>query len=118
MIEAQNQPDLDKVFEALANKHRREIIHSLSLQPHSISQLAEMRQLSLPAIHKHIKLLENAGMVQRKKIGRTNFLALKRTSLRSLQEWVMQYHAYWGDDAETLENYARFLSANQTNQQD
>ena len=101
--------DLDDVFEALANKHRREIIYALSLQPHAISQLAAMRGLSLPAIHKHIKVLEKAGMITRKKIGRTNYLALKRESLRCLQDWLMQYHAYWGGDQETLGNYAQYL---------
>jgi len=85
---------LDKVFEALANKHRREIVYLLGLQPYSISQLAYMRHLSLPAIHKHIKLLENAGLIIRKKTGQTNFLTLNRQSLRELQDWLMQYHPY------------------------
>jgi len=102
---------LDRVFEALANKHRREIIYVLGLQPASISQLAEMRGLSLPAIHKHIKALENAEMITRKKMGRTNFLTLNRESLRGLQDWLMQFHTYWGSDKETLENYARYLGA-------
>ena len=102
--------DLDNVFEALANKHRREIIYVLSLQPYSISRLASMRSLSLPAIHKHIKVLENADMIIRKKIGRTNFLTLNRKSLRGLQDWVMQYHTYWGSEEETLENYAQYLA--------
>ena len=110
MTDATNSQDLDKVFEALANKHRREIIYALSLQPCSLSQLASMRSLSLPAMHKHIKVLENADMIIRKKIGRTNFVALNRKSLRGLQDWLMQYHTYWGSDEETLENYARYLS--------
>ena len=101
--------DLDIVFEALANKHRREIIYILSLQPCSISNLATMRSLSLAAIHKHIKLLEKADLILRKKIGRTNFLALNRESLRGLQDWLMQYHTYWGSNEETLENYAHYL---------
>ena len=84
------------MFEALANAHRREIIYVLGLQPYSIHHLAKMRSLSLPAIHKHIKILESAGMVKRRKIGRTNFLTLDRESLRSLQDWLGQYHAYWG----------------------
>jgi DNA-binding transcriptional ArsR family regulator len=109
MIENHPPPELDSIFEALANKHRREIVHALSLQPHAISQLADMRGLSLPAIHRHIKVLESAKMVLRKKVGRTNFLALNRTSLLALQEWVIQYHAYWGSDDETLENYAQYL---------
>lgn len=101
--------NLDKVFEALASKHRREMIYALGLQPHSISQLASMRQLSLPAIHKHIKLLENAGLINRKKIGQTNVLTLNRQSLRGLQDWLSQYHTYWGSDEETLENYTQYL---------
>ncbi len=109
MTETHILQDLDKVFEALASKHRREIIYALGLQPHSISQLASMRDLSLPAIHKHIKILEEASVIVRKKIGRTHFLTLNRRSLRGLQEWLMQYHAYWGSDEETLENYAKYL---------
>ena len=109
MTNIQNPQDLDNVFEALANKHRREIIYVLSLQPSSISKLASMRNLSLPAIHKHIKILEKGGMVIRKKIGQTNILTLNRESLRGLQEWVMQYHTYWGSDEATLENYAQYL---------
>ncbi len=90
MVKNDTPQDLDIIFEALANKHRREIIYVLSLQPCSISRLASMRGLSLPAIHKHIKVLEKADMIIRKKIGRTNFLALNRDSLRGLQEWVTQ----------------------------
>ena len=83
--------DLDKIFEALGNQHRREIIYALSLQPHSISQLAKMRKLSLPAIHKHIKILENADLIKNKKSGRTHFLTINRRALQTLQEWLMQY---------------------------
>jgi DNA-binding transcriptional ArsR family regulator len=102
--------DLDGVFEAFANAHRREIIYLLGLQPYAIHQLAEIRGLSLPAIHKHVKLLESAGIVTRRKIGRTNFLTLDRSALRALQDWLGQFHAYWGTEEETLENYERFLS--------
>ena len=114
MTNIHNPQDLDNIFEALAHKHRREIIYTLSLQPCSINQLAAMQGLSLPAIHKHIKVLENAGMIIRKKIGRTNFLTLNRDSLRALQDWVMQYHPYWGSNEETLENYAQYLGTEKT----
>ena len=106
--------DLDKVFDALANEHRREIIYALGLRPCSISELASRRGLSLPAIHRHITTLEDADMVARKKIGRTNFLALNRAPLRGLQDWVQQFHPYWGSDKETLENYTNYLSKQQT----
>jgi DNA-binding transcriptional ArsR family regulator len=104
-----NPKDLDNIFEALGNQHRREIIYALSLQPYSISQVAHMRNLSLPAIHKHIKILENAGLIINKKNGRTHFLTINRQALRGLQEWLMQYQPYWGNDKETLENYEEYL---------
>ena len=102
--------DLNSVFNALANKHRREVIHSLAIQPRSISELASLRNLSLPAIHKHIRVLEEAAMVKRRKVGRTNFLALDRAPLRLLQTWVEQFHPYWGTEAESLETYLAYLN--------
>lgn len=107
---------LDRLFAALANRHRREMVQLLSLQPYSISRLADLRGLSLPAMNKHVRVLAEAGAVQRRKFGRTTFLALDRTSLLSLQRWLAQYHAYWGSDRETLENYETFLTAERTNE--
>ena len=101
--------DLSRVFDALANEHRREIMRLLALQPRSISQLAELRGLSLPAIHKHVRSLEEAAMVSRRKLGRTNFLALEREPLIRLQAWTGQFNPWWGTEGETLENYVDAL---------
>ena len=109
MNEKKKAQQLDLIFDALANEHRRTIIYSLSLQPSSISQLAANHGLSLPAIHKHIKLLENAKIVKRQKSGRVNFLTLNRASLRGIQDWLLQFHAYWDSGSETLENYAHTI---------
>ena len=100
---------LDSVLEALANPHRREIVYVLGLQPCAVSQLARMRGLSLPAIHKHIKVLENAGLVSRRKTGRTTYLILDPRRLRLLQDWVGQFHTYWGSDQASFENYQSYL---------
>lgn len=88
MIKSKKSQDLDNLFEALANGHRREIIYVLSLEPCSISKLAFLRNLSLPAIHKHIEVLEKGGIVTRRKIGQTNFLTLNRAALHGLREWL------------------------------
>ncbi len=112
---ARSIADLDVVFGALASEHRREIIHALALQPRSISDLASLRDLSLPAIHKHVRVLEQAGMVRRRKIGRTNFLALELAPLRWLQAWVDQFHPWWGTEGESLETYAVYLSKDPAN---
>jgi DNA-binding transcriptional ArsR family regulator len=86
------------------------MVHLLGLQPHSISRLAHARGLSLPAMHKHVRVLEDAGLVTRRKLGRTTFLALDRAAIRDLQAWLAQYSAYWGTEKETLENYERYLA--------
>jgi DNA-binding transcriptional ArsR family regulator len=100
---------LDAVLEALANPHRRAIVHALGLQPCAVSQLARMRELSLPAIHKHIKVLENAGLISRRKTGRTTYLTLNPSRLRLLQDWAGQFHTYWGSDQASFENYQGYL---------
>jgi DNA-binding transcriptional ArsR family regulator len=102
---------LDSVLEALANRHRREIVYVLGLQPCAISQLARMRGLSLPAIHKHVKILESAGLVSRRKTGRTTYLALNPERLRLLQDWAGQFHTWWGSDQASFENYRSYLES-------
>jgi DNA-binding transcriptional ArsR family regulator len=100
-----NSPQLDSVLDALANQKRRGIIHDLSLHPATVGQLARNHELSLPAIHKHIRTLENAKLIIRKKAGRTNFVALDNRTLGLAQSWIMQYHTEWGNTKATLENY-------------
>lgn len=105
-----NRKQLDRIFVALGNQHRRDIVYHLSLQPASISELAESLKLSLPAMNKHIAILEDAKLLQRKKSGRSNFLALNRTALLTLHSWLAQYHAYWGSNEESLDNYIKRMN--------
>jgi DNA-binding transcriptional ArsR family regulator len=100
-----DSPQLDTVLDALANQKRRGIIHDLSFHPATVGQLARQHQLSLPAIHKHVRTLEDAQLIIRKKAGRTNFVALNSTTLGLAQNWIMQYQAAWGNAEATLENY-------------
>jgi DNA-binding transcriptional ArsR family regulator len=71
--------------------------------------LLDMRGLSLPAIHKHVKILENAGLVSRRKTGRTTYLALNPQRLRLLQDWAGQFRTWWGSDQASFENYHGYL---------
>jgi DNA-binding transcriptional ArsR family regulator len=96
---------LDSILDALANQKRRGIIHDLSLRPSAVGQLARNHGLSLPAIHKHIRTLEQANLIVRKKIGRTNFVALNSATLGLAQRWITQYNVGWGNAQATLENY-------------
>jgi DNA-binding transcriptional ArsR family regulator len=98
-------PQLDAAFTAMGHGKRRGMLYTLSFRPATVTQLADEFDLSLPAIHKHIRALEKASLIERKKVGRTNFVALNKKSLRAVQAWIMQFRADWGNDNETLENY-------------
>jgi DNA-binding transcriptional ArsR family regulator len=100
-----DHPQLDSILSALANQKRRGIVHDLSLQPATVGQLARNHGLSLPAIHKHIRTLESAQLIMRKKAGRTNYVALNNSTLGLGQSWITQYHLTWGTAQATLENY-------------
>ena len=101
--------DLDRLFAALANRYRREMVDLLGLQPYSISRLADLNGLSLPAMNKHVRRRDPD-----RKLGRTTFLTLDRSAIRVVQAWLATFHAYWGTEKETLENYERFLKSQPT----
>lgn len=101
---------LDAAFSALGHSKRRGMINTLAFRPATVGQLADEFNLSLPAIHKHIRSLEKAQLIERRKVGRTNFVALNKSSLKRAQDWIMQYRTDWGNDSETLENYIARLN--------
>jgi predicted transcriptional regulator len=100
-----NSAELDAILGALANQKRRHIIHILALNPSTISSLGRYTELSLPAIHKHMRILEVANLVIRKKSGRTNFIALNSKTLGLAQSWIDQYKTNWGNPEASLSNY-------------
>jgi len=102
---AYDSPRLDTILDALANQKRRNIIHILALNPNTISSLARHTELSLPAIHKHMRILEVADLIIRKKSGRTNFIALNSNTLGLAQSWIDQYKTNWGNPEASLSNY-------------
>lgn len=106
--------ELDGVFNALANAHRREIVRFLGQQPAAIHHLADMQGLSLPAINKHIGVLEGSGLIKRHKRGRTTFLTLDPSPLTVLQQWAGQFHTHWGTGDGSFENYEQYLTETTT----
>lgn len=102
--------ELDGVFHALANAHRREIVRFLGQQPAAIHHLAGLRGLSLPAINKHIGVLDGAGLIKRHKRGRTTFLTLDPAPLAGLQQWAGQFQTHWGRGDGSFENYDHYLT--------
>lgn len=110
MLSNDAEQELDAAFEAFASSKRRAILRTLAFRPATVSELASEHGLSLPAIHRHIRTLEQAGLIQRRKVGRINFVALKREKFAAAKAWIAQYQLEWGNDQETLENYIASLS--------
>jgi DNA-binding transcriptional ArsR family regulator len=102
---------LDEVFIALANPSRRAVVELLALGPATVTKTADHVGLSLPAIDRHLDILVAAGLIQRRKHGRTNFLAIRRAGLRLLRDWIALFNVDWGSDEETLENYLDSLTS-------
>ncbi|WP_426594462.1 ArsR/SmtB family transcription factor [Cellulomonas sp. McL0617] len=80
--------DLDKVFKALSDATRRAMVERLVRGPVSVSQLAEPFVMSLPAVHQHLAVLEDAGIVSSHKIGRVRTVQLSAGALAPAGEWL------------------------------
>ena len=95
--------DLDAVFRALGDATRREMLARLAQQECTVSELAEPFDMSLAAASKHIKALENAGLVQRTITGRTHVCRLAPAALADAHEWLGFYQRFWNDRLDALE---------------
>lgn len=104
MVNYIEEQKLDDLFIALANDKRRNMVQTLAFRPATIGHLAAENGLSLPAMHKHVQLLERASLIVRRKVGRTNFVALNGKALGLTQSWLNQFRTEWSGDA-SLENY-------------
>ena len=96
---------LDSTFGALADPTRRTILASLMLGEASLSDLADPHRMSLPAVMKHVRVLEHAGLVSQKKVGRTRFCQLAPAPLRAAEDWIAQYRRFWEGAFDSLERF-------------
>lgn len=96
---------LDDVFLALADPTRRAILARLSEEDATVGTLAEPFDISRPAISKHLRVLERAGLVVRAKDGRVSRCGLNPRPLRAAAEWVDRYRQYWEGQLDQLERY-------------
>jgi DNA-binding transcriptional ArsR family regulator len=87
--------DVNRVFQALADPTRREILVSLGRGPVSVSQLAEPLQISLAAVVQHLQLLEDSGLVHTEKVGRVRTCRLEPAGLAAAEQWLHERRALW-----------------------
>lgn len=99
-----NQP-LDQLFGALADPTRRVILDRLTHGEATVGELARPFDMSRPAISKHLRVLERAGLVHRQVDGRLTRCSLRAAPLQDAAEWVEQYRDYWEDQLGRFASY-------------
>ena len=106
MVELQ-APHLNTVFHALGDATRRQMLRELSDGERTVGQLAQPFAISLAAASKHIKVLENAGLIRREVRGRTHLCRLDPGPLATAQEWLNFYERFWTGHLDVLERLLR-----------
>jgi DNA-binding transcriptional ArsR family regulator len=102
-----NAPQLNVVFHALGDATRRQMLRDLAGDERTVGQLAEPFAISLAAASKHIKALENAGLIRREVRGRTHFCRLEPGPLAGAHEWLSFYDRFWRSRLDVLEKLLR-----------
>jgi len=102
---------LSTTFAALADPTRRAILGRLTRGETSVSELAKPFKMTMPAISKHLKVLERAGLVERGREAQWRPCRLKAKPLREVSDWVEQYRKHWEERLDRLEEYLQELQA-------
>jgi DNA-binding transcriptional ArsR family regulator len=97
--------ELDAVFAALGDSTRRGILESLSRGEVAVSELAAPYEMSLPGFMKHLRVLEEAGLVSRSKEGRVVSCALEARPMKEAAVWMSRYEKFWADKLDSLARY-------------
>jgi DNA-binding transcriptional ArsR family regulator len=99
------QRQLDRTFAALADPTRRAILERLTRGDITVGELARPFRVSRPAISKHLRVLERAGLVRRERQGRVSRLELDAQAMRTASEWMERYRVFWTNRLADLKRY-------------
>jgi DNA-binding transcriptional ArsR family regulator len=97
---------LNRTFAALADPTRRRILAQLARGDRCVTHLARRHAMSLPAVSKHLRVLEKAGLLRRRRYGRVHEMQLEAKPLKQAAQWVEEYRKFW---EESLDRLADFL---------
>jgi DNA-binding transcriptional ArsR family regulator len=98
---------LDRTFGALADPTRRRILEHLAGGDRCVTDLARPYRMSLPAVSKHLRVLESAGLVRRKRDGRVHRLKLEARPMQQAQAWIEEYRKFWETSFDRLDEYLK-----------
>jgi DNA-binding transcriptional ArsR family regulator len=108
-LEAPKTDHLSATFAALADPTRRAILARLLEGHASVTELAEPFEMSLPAVSKHLKVLEQAGLISRGREAQWRPCRLTASPLRDVADWVEHYRQFWTQSLDRLDDYLRDL---------
>jgi DNA-binding transcriptional ArsR family regulator len=110
MVQQHASPEhLNATFSALADPTRRAILARLASGETSVSELAEPFEMSLPAISKHLKVLQRAGLIERGREAQWRPCRLAAAPLKDASDWLERYRRFWEESFDRLEEYLRDL---------
>lgn len=101
------QRQLDLAFGALAHPIRRGILARLAGGEATVTQLARPFKVSAPAISKHMRILEEAGLLSRRRLGREHRCRLEEKRMREAQAWIERHRKFWNERLDALERYLK-----------
>ena len=94
-MQLQANPQLDRVFKALSDSTRRSILHNLAKGERSVSDIAKPFDLTFAAVSKHLKVLEAADLIDRRKQGSFQMIRLNPKNLKTADQWLRFYEQFW-----------------------
>jgi DNA-binding transcriptional ArsR family regulator len=100
---------LDAVFHALANRTRRKLLADLAKHPARVNKLARPYGMSVNAISKHLFVLEEAGLIERRREGTIQSCVLHADALADADRWIASYRRFWSDQLDGLAGYVEAL---------
>jgi DNA-binding transcriptional ArsR family regulator len=105
MVEYKTQ--LDIVFHSLSDPTRRDILKRITTKELSVNEVAKpyQRQMSLAAVSKHLKVLENARLIEKRRAGKQQFVILSPPAFKEVSKYIEQYRKLWQDRLDRLEKY-------------
>ncbi len=102
---------LSRTFAALADPTRRGILEHLAHGDLCVTDLARPYSMSLPAVSKHLRVLEKAGLVRRRRRGRVHSLKLEARPMQRASQWIEEYRRFWEESFDRLDEYLKQLQA-------
>lgn len=109
---------LSKIFSALGDPTRRSILSRLAESELTVTELAEPYDMSLPAITKHLKVLENAKLISRGKSAQWRPCRLEAMNLKAADEWLSSYRRFWDESFDRLDDYLKQLQSHKSEEGD